>query len=163
MVRASGEISRLPGRKTYSVEVIRVGSVDYEFASIHFLTRFASPIRVFFPHEFNRMITTDLLLMFACMTRQRPASLMKPVFDTSIFQFPPSGRRYNLPRKPSHRCRNDRARNPRSSTPGSAVLPCGPVAGQRRQSACESRGTHKDIRPPGSENRKAKGRDIGSA
>src|SRR3546814_3876963 len=50
----------------------------------HFLMRLASPIREFFPQESSNTIITGLPLIFACITRQRPASLRKPVFDMPI-------------------------------------------------------------------------------
>src|SRR5262249_14820555 len=44
--------------------------------STHFLMRFASPSRVFLPHESSSTMTTGLEAMLLCITRQRPASLI---------------------------------------------------------------------------------------
>jgi hypothetical protein len=46
------------------------------FFSSHFLMRWASATRVSFPHESSSTITTGWLAIIACITRQRPDSLM---------------------------------------------------------------------------------------
>ena len=51
--------------------------------------RFASPMRVYFPTESSSTMISDRVANFACMTRQRPAALMKPVLERPISQFPP--------------------------------------------------------------------------
>ena len=47
-----------------------------EAGQLQVRTRLASAIRVRFPQEFISTITTGIPDMFACITRQRPASLM---------------------------------------------------------------------------------------
>ena len=49
--------------------------------------RLASPIREYLPQESSNTTIRSRAPTRTCMTRQRPASLMKPVFDTEMSHF----------------------------------------------------------------------------